>query len=220
MHGEAGPDISRASKAGLAFGPGTSIRGKAERHQFPRCRSPLLERCGCALETRIDTNRYDEYTEFVAKGIQAEIKQTKPFSSLEEEALIALQRTADQLQGKAAEMLKPFGISPTQYNALRILRGAGPQGRSCSEIGERMINRDPDITRLLDRLERRGLVQRTRERKDRRVITTRITAAGTDLLKTLDRPVTEFNKKMLGHLRAPELRTLLALLEAAREQTV
>ena len=78
-------------------------------------------------------------------------------------------------------MLKTFGLSPTQYNALRILRGAGDQGRSCSEIAERMINHDPDITRLVDRLERRGLVARSREGRDRRVITTRITLAGLDL---------------------------------------
>ena len=94
----------------------------------------------------------------MGKGIQAEIQQTKPFTSLEDEALVALQRTADRLHWRLSEMLKPHGLSPTQYNALRILRGAGDQGRACSEIAERMINRDPDITRLVDRLERRGLV--------------------------------------------------------------
>ena len=77
---------------------------------------------------------------------------------------MALQRTADQLQWRLSDMLKPHGLSPTQYNALRILRGAGDEGRACSEIAERMINRDPDITRLVDRLERRGLVARSRER--------------------------------------------------------
>ena len=111
----------------------------------------------------------------MSKGIQAEIKQTKPFKSLEEEASVALVRTADQLARRGAEMLKRHGLSPTQYNALRILRGAGEKGMACSEIGERMINHDPDITRLIDRLERRGLVVRSREQKDRRVITTRIT---------------------------------------------
>ena len=95
-------------------------------------------------------------------------------------------------------MLKPHGLSPTQYNALRILRGAGDQGRACSEIAERMINRDPDITRLVDRLERRGFAVRSREGQDRRVITTRITPAGLELLQTLDGPVEEFNRKMLG----------------------
>ena len=90
----------------------------------------------------------------VGKGIQSEIQQTKPFTSLEDEALVTLQRTADRLHWRLSEMLKPHGLSPTQYNALRILRGAGDQGRACSEIAERMINRDPDITRLVDRLER------------------------------------------------------------------
>ena len=134
----------------------------------------------------------------MAKGIQSEIQQTKPFNNLEEEALVALQRTADRLQWRLSEMLKTHGLSPTQYNALRILRGAGDKGRSCSEIAERMINRDPDITRLVDRLERRGLVARSREGRDRRVITTRITPAGLELLATLDGPLEEFSQKMLG----------------------
>ena len=153
-------------------------------------------------------------------GIQAEIKQAKPFSSLEEDALLSLQRTADQLQWRIFKLLKPYGVSPTQYNALRILRGAKEQGRSCSEIAERMINRDPDITRLIDRLERRGLVQRAREKKDRRVVTARITPAGLELLKELDRPVEEFNRKMLGHLGEQKLKRLIKLLGVARERAV
>ena len=155
----------------------------------------------------------------MAKGIQAEIQQTKPFSSLEDEALVALQRTADRMHWRLSEMLKAHGLSPTQYNALRILRGARDEGRACSEIAERMINRDPDITRLVDRLERRGLVSRSREGRDRRVITTRITSAGLELLDALDRPVEEFNRKMLGPLGEQQLRTLIRLLESAREQT-
>ena len=166
----------------------------------------------------LDNIRYNEYIQFVAKGIQAEIQQTKPFNNLEEEALVSLQRTADQLAGRLSDMLKPHGLSPTQYNALRILRGAGDGGRACSEIAERMINRDPDITRLVDRLERRGLVARSREKRDRRVIITRITLAGLDLLRGLDRPIEEFNRKLLGNLGEPQLRTLIKLLEAARAQ--
>ena len=129
---------------------------------------------------------------------------------------MALQRTADRLHWQLSEMLKAHGLSPTQYNALRILRGAGEEGRSCSEIAERMINRDPDITRLVDRLERRRLVVRSREGRDRRVITTRITHAGLELLQSLDRPIEEFNRKLLGHLGEQQLRTLIELLEAAR----
>ena len=154
----------------------------------------------------------------MAKGIQAEIQQTKPFSTLEDEALVSLQRTADRLQGRLGDMLKPHALSPTQYNALRILRGAGEEGRSCSEIAERMINRDPDITRLVDRLERRGLVRRCRDGKDRRVITTRITPVGLELLRSLDRPIEEFNRKLLGHMGEEQLRTLIKLLEAARQE--
>src|SRR6266498_3305132 len=105
-------------------------------------------------------------------GIREEIKQLKPFNSVEEEVLLALLRTADQVGRRGAEVMKPFDLSPTQYNALRILRGGGEKGLPCSEIGERMINRDPDITRLLDRLVKRDLVERRREEKDRRVITT------------------------------------------------
>jgi DNA-binding MarR family transcriptional regulator len=165
----------------------------------------------------IDNNRYNEYIYSVSKSIQAEIKQTRPFKTLEDEAVVALQRTADQLSGRFSDMLKPHGLSPTQYNALRILRGAGDSGRACREIAERMINRDPDITRLLDRLEKRGFVVRSREGKDRRVIITRITAAGLKLLEGLDRPIEEFNRSLLGHLTEQQLRNLIKLLDAARK---
>ncbi len=166
----------------------------------------------------LDTIRYNDYIGTVAKSIQAEIQQTKPFTSLEDEALVALQRTADRLQWRFGEMLKTHGLSPTQYNALRILRGAGDQGRACSEIAERMINRDPDITRLVDRLERRGLALRSQQGRDRRIITTRITPAGLELLQALDGPVEEFNRKILSPLGEKQLRTLIQLLGAAREQ--
>jgi len=149
--------------------------------------------------------------------IAAEIKQRKPFSSLEEEANIALMRTADVLASRAGALFKAHGISPTQYNVLRILRGAGADGHRCSEIGERMITRDPDITRLLDRMEKSGLIARTRGEKDRRVVITRITPKGLELLRELDRPVIEFNKRALGHMGKRKLRSLLALLSDARK---
>lgn len=148
--------------------------------------------------------------------VRAEIKQKKPFRLLEEEAFVTLQRTADAMLQGVAEVLKPAGLSPTQYNVLRILRGAGPAGLACRELGERMITRDPDITRLLDRLEDRGLVNRRREREDRRVITTRITEAGVGILQRLDAPIGEFHQKRLGHLGEDQLRSLIALLESAR----
>lgn len=148
--------------------------------------------------------------------IQDEIKQRKPFSSLEEETSLALARTADVIHRPLDELLKGHGITGTQYNVLRILRGAGPAGLPCSDIGERMVTRDPDITRLLDRLERLGLCARVRDEKDRRVILGRITPKGLDLLKELDRPVEELNKKILGHMGESRLRSLCRLLEAAR----
>lgn len=154
--------------------------------------------------------------ETVLKTIQAEIKQKKPFDTLEEEAFLGLLRTADVLQWRASAMFKQHGLSPTQYNALRILRGAAGKGLTCREIGERMINRDPDITRLMDRLERQGLVQRKRQAKDRRVIRTCITASGQALLKSLDRPVIALNRHMLGHLGKNRLQMLISLLDAAR----
>ena len=149
-------------------------------------------------------------------GVQSEIQQTKPFASPEQAAFITILRTAECLQAKNADFLKRFDLSPTQYNALRILRGAGKDGLPCSEVGDRMINRDPDITRLLNRLEKRGLVKRSRSDEDRRVILARITAAGQALLRKLDRPVDQFLEKLLGHLAQKKLLDLVELLDAAR----
>ena len=153
-----------------------------------------------------------------ASSIQEEIKQTKPFSSVEEEALLALMRTADQVGQRNAEILKPFGLSPTQYNALRILRGGGEKGLPCSEIAVRMINHDPDITRLLDRLAKRGLVERSREEKDRRVVTARITKDGLELLSSMDRTVRDAPKQLLAGIGEKRLQTLLRLLRTVREK--
>jgi DNA-binding MarR family transcriptional regulator len=172
------------------------------------------------MDGLFDKSRYNGDIVGMARGMQAEIKQGKNSSSVEEQAFVALQRTADRLAGRISEMLKQHGLSATQYNALRILRGAGPSGLACSEIGERMINRDPDITRLVDRLERRGFVERSREQKDRRVITTRIMPAGLQTLKDLDRPIQEYHHELLGHLGEQRLHSLIRLLEAAREHAV
>jgi DNA-binding MarR family transcriptional regulator len=152
----------------------------------------------------------------MAKGIQAELKQSKPFSSAGEEASIAILRTADLLQQQLVELLKPYGLSPTQFNALRILRGAGEAGMPCSDIGERMINHDPDITRLLDRLEQRDLVARQRDPKDRRVHVARITKAGLDLLKGLDKPVEEFHLDTTSEIGESNLNSLIRLLDKLR----
>jgi MarR family transcriptional regulator, organic hydroperoxide resistance regulator len=145
-----------------------------------------------------------------------EIRQEKSFTSLEEETLLALMRTVDVLTRPAEALFKSHGLSPTQYNALRILRGAGKAGLPCSEIAHCMVTRDPDITRLLDRLERMHLAKRARDAGDRRVVVARITAAGLELLDKLDVPVAELNRKLLGEMGEERLRTLLALLQQAR----
>ena len=135
---------------------------------------------------------------------------------LEDTIFISLQRTADSLGLEAEQLLKPHGLTGTQYNVLRILRGAEPTGLPCSGIGERMISHDPDMTRLLDRMEKRGLIVRQRQTDDRRVIKTRITPAGLTLLKSLDQPVRELHKRQFHHLPTARLKTLAQLLEEVR----
>jgi DNA-binding MarR family transcriptional regulator len=153
----------------------------------------------------------------VVKNAKAKRGRAPAVGVLEEQAFLAVIKTSEKLQRLVAEMLKEHGLSSTQYNALRILRGAGAEGSTCSEIGERMINRDPDITRLLARLEGRKLVARRRDRNDRRVIMTSITPVGLDLLRNLDKPVVQFHRKMLGHLGPQQLKSLIDLLDTARE---
>lgn len=148
--------------------------------------------------------------------LQREIKQRRPFRRLEEEAYLTVMKTADAFDQAAARVLKPYGISQTQYNVLRILRGAEPQGLTCREMGERMITRDPDITRLLDRLEARELIARRRADEDRRVVKARVTEAGLALLAKLDQPVDDFLRDLLSRLGAARLRSLIELLEEAR----
>lgn len=149
--------------------------------------------------------------------LKDEIKQAKPFESLEAEVILNLMRTADAISRGGEDILKLAGLSGTQYNVLRILRGAGEQGLCCREVAERMITRDPDITRLVDRLERRGLLIRSRDGQDRRVIIVRITPSGQEMLKELDSPMDEFNRNRLSRMKKDDLRKLLELLEAARE---
>ena len=148
--------------------------------------------------------------------LQTELKQKIPFGSREQEAYLALLRTADALQSSIEARLKEFGLTGTQYNALRILRGAGSDGLPCSEVGERMITRDPDITRLLDRLQKRGLVERTRDKNDRRVVFGKITAAGLKLLREMDGPIEKYGREMLRHVGQEKLRQLIGLLELVR----
>ena len=129
---------------------------------------------------------------------------------------MTLQRTADAFERYIVEVLKPYGISGTQYNVLRILRGAGKEGLPCGAIAERMVTRDPDITRLLDRLAKMGHIDRARGEKDRRVVTTTITESGLRLLKQLDKPVQEAGTHLMGKLSQVQMSELVELLDLAR----
>src|SRR6266852_6146597 len=135
--------------------------------------------------------------------------------SPEEAAFVDLWRTCDLLSRGLAQILKPEDISPTQYNVLRILRGS-PDGLPCGEIASHMITRDPDITRLLDRMEKRGLISRFRDTQDRRTVIGRITPEGLKLLARLDEPIQEIHRKQLGHLGRNRLCALTELLSDAR----
>jgi DNA-binding MarR family transcriptional regulator len=152
----------------------------------------------------------------VAKS-KKEVTQGKHSGCREEAVYLSLLRTAEWLSRGVTGTLSQADLTPTQYNALRILRGAGQQeGVSCSEVSERMVTKDSDITRLLDRLEARGLVSREREAKDRRRIVTRITDEGLRVLRELDAPIAEMHRRQLSHLGEKQLASLGNLLEAAR----
>ena len=150
-------------------------------------------------------------------SLKAEIAQAAPFSSVEEEAILNLMRTSDCLQRAFMQKVRGWGLTPTQYNVLRILRGAQPDGLTCAAIGARMITLEPDITRLLARLKRLKLIRQHRDRGDRRVVWTKISDAGLDLLRTLDPVVRRIPVELLGHIKAPELREMIRLVELARQ---
>lgn len=138
-------------------------------------------------------------------------------SSLEEKTYLELLQTTDRLTRGVASVLKNDELSVTQYNVLRILRGS-PQGLPCGEIGRRLITREPDITRLFDRMEKRGLISRCREAKDRRTVLTRITKAGLDTVNGLDEPVQALHHMQLGHLGREHMLSLTNLLREARRE--
>jgi len=142
--------------------------------------------------------------------------RSRPAVSLENRIFVALLQTADTLGQEAEQLLKAAEIPNAQYNVLRILRGAEPEGLACRAIGDRMISHDPDITRLLDRMEKRGLITRERQTDDRRVVKTRITPQGLSLLKTLDQPIHDLHKRQFRHISTARLKTLFDLLEEVR----
>jgi DNA-binding MarR family transcriptional regulator len=152
----------------------------------------------------------------MTKALKDELKQNKPFATLQQEAMLNIIRTNNVLNDSFEKTLKPYKITGTQYNVLRILRGAEPDGLCRNEVRERLLNRMPDATRLLDRMEEAGLVTRSREAGDRRMVRTRLTKQGHKLVDALDAPVAAEHQKQLGHLTSEELKSLIKLLTEVR----
>lgn len=149
-------------------------------------------------------------------SLKTEIAQQRPFTSPQEEALLSIMRTADCLHREFHRRSREFGVTSTQYNVLRILRGSSPEGLTCGEIGDRMITADPDITRLLRRLSTMGLIRQKRDTADRRVVRTFISPRGLDLLAQMDPVVTRTPVELLSSLAPAQLEQLIGLLEKAR----
>ena len=147
-----------------------------------------------------------------------ELKQRKPFRNIREEAILNIWRTGDVLAARLEDLLQTRDLSRTQYNALRILRGAGRDGLPCGEVAARMLTRGPDVTRMLDRLSRRGLARRGRVREDRRIILARITPRGMELLTELDAPVAKLIDEITGHIKESQFGTLIKILERLRSR--
>jgi DNA-binding MarR family transcriptional regulator len=153
----------------------------------------------------------------MSQDLRAEIGQIRPFKSPEQEAFLGLVRTAAALSDDFEKVLRPAGVTFAQYNVLRILLGAGATGRCRNDLRDRMLTRMPDMTRLLDRMEAAGLVERARDSEDRRMVTTRITTEGRRILAKLDGPVSEEHRRRFAHLDEGQLRTLTELLGLVRE---
>jgi DNA-binding MarR family transcriptional regulator len=149
--------------------------------------------------------------------MSSKLHAARPPAPLEERVFLALLKTADALGQEAEQLTRTANLTATQYNVLRILRGAGPEGLACGGIGERMITHDPDITRLLDRMEKRGLITRERQKDDRRVVKTRITAQGLELIKPLDQPLRSLHKRQFRHMASARLKIFYDLLEQIRD---
>jgi len=143
-------------------------------------------------------------------------KPQETFRSREQQATLGLLRTADAMKRSLAQVIEPHGITPQQYNVLRILRGAGPEGLPTLTIGERMIEQTPGVTRLVDRLERKGLVERNPCPKDRRRVFCQITSKGLELLTELDEPVNRWDAQAVSVLQPSDLDSLITLLDRVR----
>lgn len=157
-------------------------------------------------------------TDSNAAGVRAVIKQTQPFASIRQEAHIAMLATTDALRRPMTELFARAGdLTHQQYNVLRILRGALPDGLPTLEIADRMVERTPGITRLIDRLEAKGLVTRTRSETDRRQVFCRLTPAGSRLLAGLDQPVEAHAEQLMAGLDDRQVRQLIRLLDKLRQ---
>jgi DNA-binding MarR family transcriptional regulator len=153
------------------------------------------------------------------RRLRTSIKQRKPFESPEQEVFLEVLRTGTALLQDLVELLKDFGVTQPQYNVLRILRGAGAAGLPSGEVGGRMVaSREPDVTRLLVRMEGRGLIRRERRPENRRIVTARLTDKGLRLVNSLDEPVRRMHMRQLHHMSRRELGTLATLLERARQE--
>lgn len=148
--------------------------------------------------------------------LQHELKKRRPFDSAEQEATLNILRTNDQFQNRFGRLFRQYGLTPSQYNVLRILRGEGRR-MPCLEIADRMVQVVPAMTGLLDRLEKQDLVRRDRDTADRRVIFVELTEKGAELLTQLDEPVLEMHRTLVGHLTREELKELSRLLEKCRQ---
>lgn len=149
-------------------------------------------------------------------ALQTEIRQTRPFKSRGHEAYLALLRTADQARHRFAALFEQEDLTLQQYNVLRILRGAGDAGLPTLEVADRMIERTPGITRLMDVLEGQGLVTRERPKTDRRTVLCRVTPAGLTVLARLDGPVEDLDRDTFMRLDAEDLDDLVEILSRLR----
>lgn len=163
------------------------------------------------------TNKCDNtYHASVARTLQDDLKQTRPFDGIEEEVYLSVVRTAAVLERQFAQILKPYGLTPTQYNVLRILRGSGDEGLCRNEVGARLVREVPDVTRLLDRMKQMRLIRRQRSDTDRRLVRTHITQKGLDVLAELDAQARKAHRERLVHVGPQKLRALADMLADVR----
>lgn len=155
----------------------------------------------------------------MSERLREELQQSRAFGSLEEATFLSLQRTASLWMQALAQHLRPYGLTPTQYNVLRILRGAHPGSLTCGEIADRMVTAVPDVTRLADRLVAHRLAWKARDESDRRVVRVEISGQGLELLDSLDEKVLEWLRELLSPLDEDEMRTMGQLLEKARQSS-